>query len=52
MEQQKKNFEIEIRNMKHNMSEEIEDLTGMFSSSSKELCNLTIANRELQSKFD
>ena len=34
------------------MSEEIEQLTGQFSMSCKELCNITIKNRDLQNKFD
>ena len=52
MAQQKKNFETQIKNIQISMSDEIEQLTGQFSMSSKELCELTIQNRDLQHKFD
>jgi hypothetical protein len=34
------------------MMEEIEDLTQLFSNTSKDLVNLTIEHRELQKKFN
>jgi len=34
------------------MTEEIEDMTGMFADTSKDIIKLTIEHRELQKKFN
>lgn len=51
MEGQKKAFEAEIKTLKQEMSHEIESLTEMFSTSSRDLINLTFEHRALQKKL-
>lgn len=51
MEGQKKVFEAEIKNLRNEMSDEIETLTEMFSSASRDLLNLTFDHRALQKQM-
>ena len=51
MEQQRKQFEVQIKNIRSSTAEEIEALTSLFSKSSRDLVNLTIEHRALQKKF-
>ena len=52
MESQKKQYEAEIKKMKLSMTDEIEQLTQMFSQTSKDLIKLTVEHRALQAKFN
>ena len=52
LEQQRKSYEATIKDLKKNTSEEIESLTTMFGSTSRELVLITIEHRALQQKFN
>ena len=52
MENQKKQFESQMKLLRQSMTEEIEDMTSMFADTSKDIIKLTIEHRELQKKFN
>jgi len=52
MNQNTKNFEVQIKNMRISMTDEIEYLNMLYSKSSKDLINLTVEHRKLGTKFD
>jgi len=51
MEAQKKGYEATIKSIKTSWSDEIESLTSMLGSTSRELVLLNLEHRELQQKF-
>jgi len=51
MEQQKKGYEVTIRNLRAGMSEEIELLTQMYSNSARDLLISSKDHKELKHKF-